>query len=381
MKNKLLILSRNVPPRFSGTSVVVENLLKGFKDENIVVVGEKFISGNYNHSKIQYNNLHYITVLFNTNTVLTKLLRKLQILSGFVLLVFIVLKYRPNKVLVIYPSAEYLFMGLLLSKIYKVNYYSYFHNTYKENRVGTAKFFASCLQERVFKYSEIVFLISDGLKNYYKDNYLKHTSKFETLTHSFIEDISSEINVNIYGKTKIAFSGSINASCKDAINRLLKALSTFNNVEFNFFGNHEEAFFLSLGLRKDSFTIYSNLDRNQFITELKKCDVMLLAHGFGGDLSDIEYKTIFPTKTIEYLFSGKPIFYHGPADSYLTNFLSENKCAIIVDVKSEKEIKSSFKKLIENQDLRKKIVKNALQVSKSFHISKIIKKLRNQIHI
>ena len=89
MKNKLLILSRNVPPRFSGTSVVVENLLKGFKDENIVVVGEKFISGKSNQPKIQYNNLYYITVLFNTNTVLTKILRKLQILSGFVLLFFI----------------------------------------------------------------------------------------------------------------------------------------------------------------------------------------------------------------------------------------------------------------------------------------------------
>ena len=380
MKNKLLILSRNVPPRFSGTSVVVENLLKGFKSENIVVVGEKFISGKSNQPKIQYNNLHYVTFLFNTNTILTKLLRKLQILSGFILLIFIVLKHRPNKVLVIYPSAEYLFLGLLLSKIYKVDYYSYFHNTYKENSVGTAKFFASFLQARVFKYSEIVFLISDGLKNYYKDNYLKHTSKFETLTHSFVEDISPEVNVNIYGKTKIAFSGSINASCKDSIIRLLKALSTFNNVEFNFFGNHEEAFFLSLGISKDSFTIYSILDRSQFITELKKCDVMLLPHGFGGDLSEVEYKTIFPTKTIEYLFSGKPIFYHGPPDSYITNFLSENKCAIIVDVKSEKEIINNFRKLIENQNLRKIIVKNALHLSCSFHISKIIKKLKNQIY-
>lgn len=380
MKNKLLILSRNVPPRFSGTSVVVENLLKGFKDENIVVVGEKFICGNCNYPKIKYNNLHYITVLFNTNTILTKLLRRLQILSGFVLLFFIVLKHRPNKVLVIYPSAEYLFLGLLLSKIYKVDYYSYFHNTYKENTVGTAKFFASWLQERVFKYSEIVFFISDGLKNYYNDNYLKHTSKFETLTHSFVEGISSKIDVNIYGKTKVAFSGSINASCEDAFHRLLKALSTFNNVEFNFFGNHEEAFFLSLGLKKDSFIIYSNLDRSQFITELKKCDVMLLPHGFGGNLSGIEYKTIFPTKTIEYLFSGKPIFYHGPPDSYLTNFLSDNKCAIIVDVKSKKEIKCKFKKLIENQNLRKTFVKNALLTSNSYHISKIIEKLKNKIY-
>ena len=44
-----------------------------------------------------------------------------------------------------------------------------------------------------------------------------------------------------------------------------------------------------------------------------------------------EFRTIFPTKTIEYLISGRPILAHSPADAFLTKFLVENDCALVVD--------------------------------------------------
>ena len=61
---------------------------------------------------------------------------------------------------------------------------------------------------------------------------------------------------------------------------------------------------------------------------LALADVLLLPHGFSDpNFAAEEVLTIFPTKAIDYLASGRPMLAHSPPDSYLTRFLLENDCA------------------------------------------------------
>lgn len=372
-KNRIMIVSRNVPPRYSGTSVVIENLSKGFSIEELLVVGEKLLGLKNEVSNDFRQKLKYNTISFKTNRILTGILRKIQIINGLIILLYQTVKFKPGKIIIIYPSAEYLLMGYLLSKLYTCDYYSYFHNTYLENRVGYKKNIAQWLQNNIFKLSKFIFLISDGMFEYYTKEYSAYAEKFITLTHSFTEDIPENVDVRIEGKVKLAFAGNINESCRDAAERMLKALSKFENVEFHIFSSGiDEGFFMKLGISRHSLFCYPTMKRTEFLYCLRQCDIMLLPHGFIGPLPQIEYNTIFPTKTIEYLISGKPIFYHGSSDAFLTKFLKKSNCAEIVTLNKEIEIKNEFYNLINNKFRREFLVKNSLIKAKTYEIDNVI---------
>ena len=371
-KIRILIISRNVPPRCSGTSVVIENLSTGFTKDEILIVGERFIGNNPPINNELKPKLKFITVLFKTNMKITNLLRKIQIITGFFLLLFHTIRFSPHKIIVVYPSAEFFFMGYLLSKLYKADYYTYFHNTYYENRKGFNQKIAGRLQNKMFNLSKVIFCISDGMKEYYQNNYSGYTSKFITLSHSFTEKLPTEINVKIKEKVKVGFAGSINESCKDAANRMFRTLSLIKELEFRFFTELPESYFVNLGIDNQSLEIYSSLERIEFLKKLFDCDILILPHGLTGNLPKLEYNTIFPTKTIEYLISGKPIFYHGPSDAFLTKFILQNNCAETITSNNEIEIKDKFYNLMNDESRRQFLVQNSLNVAKTFERDNVI---------
>lgn len=61
-----------------------------------------------------------------------------------------------------------------------------------------------------------------------------------------------------------------------------------------------------------------------------RADSRILPHDFAGCRSPEEYRTIFPTKTIEYLIYGRHILGHSPPDCFLTRFLQKTQCGLIV---------------------------------------------------
>ena len=60
------------------------------------------------------------------------------------------------------------------------------------------------------------------------------------------------------------------------------------------------------------------------VAELRQYDVVVLTHGFNGAYGDVEYRTIFPTRAIPMLLSGRPMLVHSPPGAYLTEFFREN---------------------------------------------------------
>ena len=62
------------------------------------------------------------------------------------------------------------------------------------------------------------------------------------------------------------------------------------------------------------------ISRDEVLARLGQADVLFLPHGLTGSWAAEEYRTIFPTKTIEYLISGRPILAHTPPDRFLTRF-------------------------------------------------------------
>jgi len=92
-----------------------------------------------------------------------------------------------------------------------------------------------------------------------------------------------------------------------------------------------------------------------------------------------EIKTIFPTKTIEYLISGRPILAHLPADCFLAEFLRSHDCALIVDEPSLEALKRALAILRQDEALRSKLVCNAMQAAKQFEAHEVARQMRDTI--
>ena len=107
------------------------------------------------------------------------------------------------------------------------------------------------------------------------------------------------------------------------------------------------------------------VSRPELLRGLGQADILLLPHGFSGSLSQVEYSTIFPTKTIEYLISGRPILAHTPPGAYLTRFLKQHDCALVVETPDPAALAVAIRRLRTDGSLRSRLVRNALAAARS----------------
>ena len=118
---------------------------------------------------------------------------------------------------------------------------------------------------------------------------------------------------------------------------------------------------------------------NEFLNRLRMADVAVLPHGFTGSFCAEEYRTIFPTKLIEYLFCGRPILAHSPPDCFLTRFLKEWRCALIVDVPDKNAVIEAIERLRSDACLRAELVSNALRTAEMFQATRVAETCRRYL--
>jgi glycosyltransferase involved in cell wall biosynthesis len=119
--------------------------------------------------------------------------------------------------------------------------------------------------------------------------------------------------------------------------------------------------------------------REQLLRELRQADVLMLPHGFDGGFAPVEYETIFPTKTIEYLISGRPILAHSPPGCFLTRFLNEHGCALVVEERTVAAVKAALLRLQTEPALRESLVRSALKTAEMFQVTQVAEHLRQTI--
>ncbi|RME94864.1 MAG: hypothetical protein D6772_13980, partial [Bacteroidetes bacterium] len=98
--------------------------------------------------------------------------------------------------------------------------------------------------------------------------------------------------------------------------------------------------------------------------------------GFTGGYGPVEYRTIFPTRTIPFLLSGKPIFAHAPPTSFLSDFLRQNKCALLVDQPEPELVHAELLRLAADPNLQCQLVAAAQVTARQFHGPRVAAQLK-----
>jgi glycosyltransferase involved in cell wall biosynthesis len=288
----------------------------------------------------------------------------------------IVKSYRCTKLFAVFPSEEFLVAGHVIAEITGIPMYTYFHNTYVEQRrPGSVHYhIASRLQSRIFAKALHTFVMSPGMEELYRERY-PHL-RCSPLVHSFNEDVPEfEPPPPLRHPIRFVMCGNVNESCADAVVRVCHAVAHAGGT-LSIVSGTPKRHLKNLGILTEGLE-YKTVSRDVVLQCLREADIVILPHGFTGGLSDEEYRTIFPTKTIELLISRRPILAHTPADSYLTRFLRKHECALVVDVPQINAVVAGIERLRHDADLRSRLVRNALHASEAFRAPRVASTLRS----
>ena len=216
--------------------------------------------------------------------------------------------------------------------------------------------------------------MSEGMAELFRERF--PNQRFKPLLHTFNEDIPGfKPPPPPSSPLKLALSGNINPSCLDATRRMADAIASLPDIELTYYTGTLEHVLRQYGVLREGMR-RTTLSRTQLLDRLRAADILLLPHGFDGPYSREEYETIFPTRTIEYLISGRPILAHTPPNAYLTRFLKKHQCALVVDVRDSAAVRLAIQRLRADADLRAHLVRNALHTAKMFRASTVAAELR-----
>lgn len=379
---KTLFVSWALPPQVSGSAVIMANLALQFSTQELVLAAECPSGPRPQRDEELPHKLYYIMHEWSwprRGQRFVHWIRWLWLPVVIWRLVQIIRRENCSAVVGVFPNEFYLSAAYFAARISKTSFFSYFHNTYLENRFGHARFFAQWLQSRVFATSETVFVMSEGMRTYLAPYYPK--VMFVPLLHSFNESLNPEHPpIKLHSPVRLAFVGNLNESNIDAMRRFTELANRRKDCVVTIYSGTPIWFFEKVGIRGPRFQ-YTSVPYNQMTAAIREQDILLLPHGFEGGLGDAEYRTIFPTRTLTYLLGGRPILAHTPPHAFLTHWLRDHQCAEIIDQPSTDELEVGLERLLSDVSHRRRLVEAAFTAAGQFSAQSIAALLRQHLRV
>jgi hypothetical protein len=358
--------------------VIVGNLARQFSPDEMIVAGEQPADQPATAWDDRWARLVYIGRSLPKGTRGRVTHRRLQIPLLTSRIIGLTRKHDASAVLAVFPSEEYLTAAYLAARLARRRLFGYFHNTYVESRSGGTRLaWAKRVQDAVFGYAEHVFVMSAGMLELYREQYPNLSSS--ALTHSFNGEIPPFAPPPAPGANiRVALLGNIGEHCLDATRRVCEAVRKMPNVEFRLISGTARSIIEKYDLIDDPDQ-HRTVPYEQVQGELQWADIVALPHGFSGGYTAEEYRTIFPTRTIDYLLCRRPILAHTPPGSFLTRFLAETRCAQIVERDDVGEVVSGIQALANSSELRNDLVRQALRTAEQFRAPLVAGQLRERL--
>jgi len=381
---KILLVSRSVLPYAGGSSVIVENLASNFeKDELLVLGGVPYFQKKVKERPVCFPEFIYLPIeisFFGRGYRYFKWTQKWQFKSLVNKIKDIVQRHQIDYILGVFPTDFFCHAACRAAQELNLPFSSYFHNTYVEN-VNITDPKSPEIQEEIFENSEHIFVMSKGMQRFYEEKY--QLNKFLPLVHTFNEYPSNYESTNITNTQKSIYQlvaiGNFNESNLDATRRLVNALKDNPKYELNLYTHVPNLLLQQRGIDTAAIHHRGFVRPEEVHDVLQQYDICVLTHGFRGGYGEVEYKTIFPTRTIPFLLSGKPIFAHSPKGSFLNDFIDENECASLVDEADEQAILEGLDRITNDLTYQKQLIQKARQTAKKFYGKEVVQQLKNRL--
>ena len=378
---KVLMVSWSVLPKKGGSSIIVENLAKNFSTGEMVVLGSRKL---WQNTKIQrsVNGPKFCYFfseldLFGRGSRFFSWFAKWRFPALVRAIKSLIRQEGIDHVIGVYPNEIYCHAACIAAQETNTPFSAYFHNTYTENlAINDPR--APAIQEEIFNQARLIFVMSKGMQKFYEKKY--GLPKFVPLVHTFNEYPPKTETGQLPKKNKKHYKlvaiGNFNESNLEATRRFVKAVKTNPKYTLYLYTHVPKMLLWKRGIDLEAVHHQGFVRPDQIHQVLQEYDVCVLTHGFKGGYGEIEYQTIFPTRTIPLLLSGKPIIAHSPPGSFLNNFISENHCAELVSEPSQEAILQGLERITNDGNYQNQLLKASRQAAKQFYGPLVVNNLK-----
>jgi glycosyltransferase involved in cell wall biosynthesis len=369
LSRPILYATSAYPPRPGGSSILNRNLLRAFSPDSIVLATHK---PPLNLPDVDFGGHRPIYVMndFTVSTRLNFFIRRMQIPLTVRWLVRLARDYNCGAVVSSFPNIFLFDAAYRAAKAAGLPFIAYLHDTLAE--ALEHKFmggFGQQVQARIFEHSDRILVMSQGMADLYRQKYNLDATP---LVHSLPEPVPIDIQTDEPDKTAF-WGGSVYDINDRSVVRIYDAITRMPGFKLYLACNDRREQMIAHGMREDGFILKYLPRREEYLQVLKRQAILILALNWPDETitHEDELATIFPTKTIEYLASGRPILVHCPENYFLARYFSERGCAEVVTERSEEALYEAAMRLINQRDHAQALARRALDAAQMFSLDRV----------
>ena len=361
----LTVVSRSFPPQVSGSAILLANLLWHYDGKVRAVAGytkEARVEPTFGppcptrylalpRILPRYDSFSYRFPTMTCGLIQKSIRRTLRELNT-------------NLVLAAFPSDVFLVAAFLAARELDLPLYVHMHDLWSENTsAGTA---AACFAETwepvIFKESTRILCMTEAMQEHYEKKYGVRT---ELLPHSILEQdclaAPLQIRAPLMPKPTILFVGGVSAEMNLDALKVLASASEFLPQEYEllYCTSLDLATLNRLGIQ--SGRLQARYVSRQEVQRLQSEAHVLIAPLSHKNCSIHEVRTVFSTKLLEYLVSGRPIIVFAPRDSYHAESAKRNGWGYVVTEDSPAALAAAIEKVVTDENLAAALVHGAFQ--------------------
>lgn len=280
-----------------------------------------------------------------------------------------------------YPSLDMLLLALLVAKRLNLPIFPYLHDTIVEALEKTSlRQVARFVQRRVFAVARKIMVMSDGMAALYKTKYNLDCIPIRHTYREIIRETANECD-----ERSLFCAGNIYGVNDKALVRVMQVASRLGlKTEIATLSDSVREYVLKLRSEGLLVEAVGYNDRPAYLEAVAShgINVLALNDAKDSDWGDEELATAFPTKTAEYLASGRPILVVCPERYFLSKYFKKHACGKVLPSScSDAEIESAIQQLLSNGRDVQEMCKNAIVRAHDFASEKIAKAFAETIEM
>ncbi len=366
---KLLIIARGWPPMLAGSNILLNNIFTSYQGNFEAAVGHAYKA--YSDPAFTPPCPSYYLDL-PKNKYITRYYEHIMRFFPFIVRNFFskhIRRYKPDILFIPFPEINFVIPAYQVAIKHKLPYYIHMHDLWQENYApGTWKRKAADeWEEKIIRGAKRVLCMNQVQADHYRKKYnITNLSILpHTITPESIADGKKSIVPPAMPDKTVLFVGTVSDMMNtDALRQFSKAVSLLPS--------DIKVLFCSSATKETMAANNIDVSRMEmkFVSRAEVQKLQSSAHILFAPLSHKqgamdEVRTVFSTKLLEYMVSGRPILVFAPSDSFHAISAQKGGWGYVVDEDSPEKLADAILKMLEDEELCSGLVESAFREAQS----------------
>ena len=381
-RGPLLICAKSFPPRLGGSAVLSRNLWGAWPADDLVVLAEEggAIDSATSLPGVRVEQMAPWLRRCPSVRAFCEPLRSFAVSRS---LVKLAREIRPRAIWANWPSTGFLLGAWQAAGKLGLPLYVHMHDTWEESLPSPAvtlnRLAPRLFERRVLCSARRVFAITEEAADHFRG---KHGCETSVLKHC-IPDGDVEGNARAGAEeieNRIHFAGGIYPLMnQDAVVNLVRALELCTS-DITLDGYTFDATGLGAAGIDGARVSLRYAPKAEVMAAQRRSALLFLPLAFRSR-NPTEIRTVFPTKLLEYLISGRPILVHAPADSWVSRAARAEGWGEVVDQPDPRQLARAIDSLLADQAQQQSLVAAAFKVACDRRASKVAQGLQSELEM